>query len=568
MVADVFIEISIIVILATIISIVMRIIKQPLIIGYILTGIIVGPLFLDIMKSTEVIMIFAEMGVALLLFIVGLNLNPRIVKEVGFVSLVTGIGQVIFTTAIGIFICLFLGFSLITACYIAIALAFSSTIIIMKLLSDKNELDTLYGRIAIGFLLVQDIIAIFLLMVLPVAEITLASITFTILKGIGLLVILFSIGYHVFPKIDEFIAKSPELLFLFSISWCLAVSALFASLGLSIEIGSLLAGITLSMSPFHHEIISRVKPLRDFFIVIFFILLGSKMVFENISAYFLPALIFSLFVLIGNPMIVMGLMGLMRYTKRNSFLAGLAVAQISEFSLIIVDLGVKIGHLTSEILSLVTLVGLLTMGCSTYMILYSSKLYSLIANYLSIFERRGKKIDEYVHKRDKYDVILFGYDRVGFDILESLKRTKKKFLVVDYNPEIIMKLAKEKIPCRYGDANDVELLNDLNFERVKMIISTIPDIDTNLLLINKIREVNKKAIVIVVSHRIDEALELYEAGATYVLLPHFLGGKHVATLIESYGFSLNKFLKEQIKHINHLKRRKLIGHEHPKYEKK
>ncbi|MFH0868328.1 MAG: cation:proton antiporter [Candidatus Woesearchaeota archaeon] len=570
MAISVFIELSIIIIIAVVVAGIMRLLRQPLIIGYILTGIIVSPYFLDIVKSTDAFATFAHIGIALLLFMVGLNLSPRIIKDVGKVSLITGIGQVIFTSLIGFFIGKLLGFSTIVSIYIAIALTFSSTIIIMKLLSDKRDLGTLYGRIAIGFLIVQDLIAILILMVISSIP---AGINFTtlaletVLKGTAVLILLFLISVYVFPRITQFIAKSQEFLLLFSMGWCFAIAALFYYLNFSIEAGALLAGITLSLSPYHYEIGSKMKPLRDFFIILFFVLLGSQMVFASISQYIIPIIIFSLFILIGNPLIVMVLMGLLGYTKRNSFLAGLTVAQISEFSLILVALGVQVGHLTNEILSLVTIVGLITIAGSTYLILYANKIYPYLSRYLGIFERKGKKVDEHrYHKDGIYDIILFGYNRVGYDILESFKKIKKKFLVIDYNPETIINLAKEGFDCKYGDADDSELLNELNFSKVKMVVSTIHNLDTNLLLINKVRESNKRAIITVVSHQIDEAMKLYDAGATYVLMPHFLGGHHVATMIEEHGLNLNKFLKEKVAHIEHLKKRKEIGHEHPKHE--
>ena len=323
------------------------------------------------------------------------------------------------------------------------------------------------------------------------------------------------------------------------------------------EIGALLAGITLSVSPYRYEISSKMRPLRDFFIVLFFILLGAQMCFADISRYVVPILILSAFILIGNPLIVMILMGLLGYTKRNSFLAGLTVAQISEFSLILIALGVKEGHLTNEILSFVTAIGLITITGSSYMILYANKIYPHLSRYLGIFERKGEKVDEHkYHDHETYDIILFGYNHVGYDLLESLKKIKKRFLVVDYNPEIIVSLAKEGIDCRYGDVSDSELLNELNLSKVKMIVSTIPDFDTNVLLINKIRESNKKAVIIVISHQTDEAIELYDKGATYVIMPNFLGGQHASTLIERYELDLNEFLKEKVAHIEHLRNRK------------
>ncbi len=568
---EVFIELSIIICITVLIAGIMRLLKQPLIIGYILTGIIVGPRLLNIISSTETISILSHIGIALLLFIVGLSLSPRVIKEVGKVSSITGVGQVIFTSLIGFFICRLLGFSTIVSVYVAIALTFSSTIIIMKLLSDKGDTETLYGRISIGFLIVQDLIAIIILMVISSipSGFDFTNLVFgTILKGFGLLVLLFLVGIYILPRITKVIAKSQEFLLLFSIGWCLALASFFHYLNFSMEIGALIAGITLSLSPYRYEISSKMRPLRDFFVVLFFILLGSQMGFADISLYIIPIIIFSAFILIGNPLIVMTLMGLLGYTKRNSFLAGLTVAQISEFSLILVALGVKVGHLTNEILSFVTAIGLITIAGSTYMIIYANKIYPHISKYLKIFERKGSKVDEHkYHEHDIYDIILFGYNRIGFDLLESFKKIKKKFLVVDYNPETIRCLAKEETDCRYGDASDSELLNELNLSKAKMVYSTIPDFETNLLLINKIKESNKKAIIIVVSHQIDEAMELYDKGATYVIMPHFLGGHYASTLIEKYGLNLNKFLKEKVVHIEHLKERKKIGHEHPQHNK-
>ena len=292
------------------------------------------------------------------------------------------------------------------------------------------------------------------------------------------------------------------------------------------------------------------------------------MVFSNVISSLPAILLFSFFVLIGNPIIVMTLMGILGYTKRNSFLAGLTVAQISEFSLILVAMGVSLGHLSNDILSIVTAIGLITFAGSTYMIIYSHKIYPKISKFLSIFEKKGKKVDEHkYHEHNDHDIILFGYNRIGLDILESLKKIKKKFLIIDYDPEVITKLSKEGYDCRYGDANDSELLDELNLSGAKMIISTIPLIDTNLLVINKLKEVNKKAIIAVVSHQIEEAERLYEEGATYVIMPHFLGGQHFSTMLERNKLRLDKFLEEKIAHLEHINYRKSVGHQHPTHHR-
>lgn len=557
--SNVFIELSIILVIVAATSTIMRIIKQPLIIGYILAGIIASPLALNLVHAGETIETFSRIGIAFLLFLVGLHLNPKFIKDVGGISLITGLGQVVFTFLGGLLIGYLLGFNLITSAYVSIALTFSSTIIIMKLLSDKNDLESLYGKIAVGFLLVQDLVAILLLMVLTsinggnLTDIALGA----LLKGFGLLFLVFLFSYFAFPLLNNFVAKSQEYLFVASLGWCFALATLFQYVGFSIEIGALVAGITLSMNPSHYQITSRVKPLRDFFLIIFFVFLGTQMQFTNVTNFIIPIIIFSLFVLIGGPLIVMILMGYMGYSKRNSFLVSSAIAQISEFSFILIALGVELNHLSKEILSLITVVGLITIAGSTYFIIYSEKLYRILSKVLSIFERRGKKFGEHTYNGSKnYDVILFGHNRIGSDILIYLRKSKKKTLVVDFNPSTVISLAKEGVDARYGDASDVELLNDLDFTSTKMVISTIPSLETNLLLLREVRKVNKRTIFIAIAQQIDDALSLYENGATYVLLPHLLGGKHIAAMINSHEFNLSHFMKEQFKEIDSLRRRK------------
>jgi Kef-type K+ transport system membrane component KefB len=550
---ETFIELSIIIGITVLIAGIMRLLKQPLIIGYILAGIIVSPYFLDIVQSTETMVVFSQIGVALLLFIVGLSLSPKVIREVGKVSLITGIGQIIFTSIIGFFIGRLLGFSVLVSFYIAMALTFSSTIIIMKLLSDKKDLEKLYGKISIGFLLVQDIFVIILLMIISFFSDNLSvdKLSIGVLLGMIFLIIGFIlISIYVLPKLSTFFAKSQEFLFLFSIGWGLGLAALFHYMGFSMEIGALVAGVALSMSPYNQEISSKMRPLRDFFIILFFILLGSQMVFENIGQFILPAIIFSLFILIGNPLIVMILMGLLGYKKKIGFQAGFTVAQISEFSLILIALGVSLGHLNTEILSLVTIVGLITISGSTYLMLYSNKMYPYLSKYLSIFER--KNIKKKIQIKKEYDAFLFGYNRIGFNILMSLKKIKKNYLVVDFNPNTISNLTKFEIPCLYGDIDDLEFLEELPFKKIKLAVSTIPDFETNMLLIESIRKINPNTIIIVRAHQIEDALKLYEKGASYVLTPHFLGGEYLAKMIESDRVDDKKYKKEKKKHIQTL----------------
>lgn len=567
---DIFIEISLIIAITMVITWLTHWLRQPLIMGYIVAGILSGPVFLNLVNSQETLETFAHIGIALLLFTVGLNLNPKIIKNLGKISLITGLGQFIFTSLLGFGISIALGFPVITSIYIAGALAFSSTIIILKLLADKNDTETLYGRISTGILLVQDLIVILALIVISsiASGNDLTNIALNVpFKDLGLITALILIGIYVIPRILKTIARSQEFLLLFAFGWCLMLASIFYYFGFSLEVGALFAGITIAMSPYRFEIHAKMKPLRDFFIIIFFILLGSQMIFTDINLFIVPIIIFSIFVLVGNPLIVMIMLGLLGYTKRTGFLVGLTVAQISEFSLILIALGVSFGHVKDEILPLVIIIGLITIAGSSYLILYAEKIYPHFSKALSVFEKKGKRVDEKKsHDNKPYDTILFGYNRIGFDIFKTLNENKISILIIDYNPETIDQLKKLGVHYQYGDASDSELLESLNLKDVRLVISTIPDTETNLLLIKEIKAVNQKAKIITISHNIDESLELYKEGAFYVIMPHFLSGHHLSAIFKKQGLSLEKMMKEKSEHIKYLKMRKTAGQEHPHRE--
>ncbi len=551
-----FIELSIIIGIAAVMSLLMRLLKQPLIVGYILTGIVCGRYFLNILTSTDEVEVFSKIGIAILLFILGLNLSPRVIREVGKVSILGGIGQIIFTSIIGFIIAILLGIPQIAALYIAIALTFSSTIIVLKLLSDKRDLTKLYGKIAIGFLLVQDIVASLILLAISSfsqshgTNLVDAAATI-ILKAVGIFLMLYLFNRFVMPYVSRYAATSQEMLFLFSLAWGLGLSTLFYLFGFSIEIGALIAGVALSLTPFSYEIASRLKPLRDFFIILFFILLGSQMVLGNLGNLFVPALVLSIFVLIGNPLIAIIIMNLLGFQRKTGYLAGITVAQISEFSLILATLGFNLGQLSSEMLSLITLVGLITIAGSSYLILYGESLYPHIEPYLRFieFNKRSKRTakDE-IHP----DILLFGFGRVGRHYVHAFRALKKNFLVIDYNPMSIAKLQQEHIPHLYGDADDIEFVQELGLPHIKMMVSTMPDFKTNMGLIQKVRGVNNDAIVIVVSHTVKEAKEFYKAGATYVIMPHYLGAQYAVQMIEEHGFDKTKFDDARGIHMAHL----------------
>jgi len=565
---QIFIHLSLIILIVFVISFIMRLLKQPQIIGYIISGIIIGPFFLDFIPAGDTLLVFSEIGISFLLFIVGLHLNPKIIREVGKISLITGIGQVLFTSLVGYFICILLGFSPLTSLYISVALSFSSTIIIMKLLSDKEALDKLYGKISVGFLLVQDLIAIIILVIVASfsSGADAGEVLFSVLiKGILIFSILFAFSYYILPKFNSFFSKSQEFLFIFAISWGFGISALFSYIGFSIEVGALIAGILLSMFPYSFEISSKLKPLRDFFIISFFILLGSQMVFGNIHEMILPIVLLSLFILIGNPLIVLILMGVFGYSKNTGFMAGLTVAQISEFSLILIALGYKVGHLSNEILSFVTIIGLITIAGSTYMMIYSDRIYPVISKYLSVFEK--KKLKEKPSINKNYEYILLGENRIGFSLMKTFMNMKKDYLVVDFNPIRVKKLSLKGISCIYGDVSNIEFLESIRILDAKLVVSTIPEKEVNMALLNLIRGKNKDIIVIVTARQIADAFDLYKAGADYVIMPHFLGGEYTSRIIEKAKNNKDVYKKEKEKQIKDLKERLGEGQEHPYVEK-
>lgn len=555
----IFIEIGLLLGIATLFSALMQVLRQPLIVGYILTGVITGPYLLNIITSTEYIELFAKLGIAILLFIVGLSLKPDIIREVGKTSIITGIGQVIFTSFIGFGIMKLLGFNNVSSMYGAIALTFSSTIIILKFLSDKGDLGKLYGKISIGFLLVQDIIATIIL--LGVSFFSSSQTTenesgwTNFIFGLGFFVLLYIISKFILPAFTTFLAKSQEALFLFSIAWGLGMAAIFYDFGFSLEIGALIAGVALSVSPYSQEISSRMKPLRDFFILLFFVMLGSQIIISSIASIVVPAIVLSLFILIGNPIIVIILMNMLGYESRTGFLSGLTVAQISEFSLILMALGYSVGHLGQEVVSLITLVGIITIAGSTYLILYAEKIYPYVRGFIRIFEFRKNIIEKTEEKENPSKIIIFGYDRVGYDFVNIAKKIEDKYLVIDFNPESIKKLYTENIPNRFGDAEDVNFLEEIKLSDAELIISTIPDFKTNLGLVSYYHNHRSDGIIVVTSHNIKEAKELYANGASFVVMPHYLGASYASQMIESHLTDNGKFKKERREHLEYLEKR-------------
>lgn len=561
----IFLDLTFIILLSTVGALLARFFKQPLIPVYMLVGLIIGPI-LGLIQDVAMMKLFAEIGIAFLLFVVGLELDLKRIKSIGFVASVGGALQVWLLFLLAFLLVFALGFTKIQSVYMGLALAFSSTLVVIKLLSDAKEIDTLHGRIIIGILLMQDIIAVFALSVLNFSGAFSAQFLLAALgKGLLLFGLAFVLSKFAFPDLFRFAARSGELLLLISLAVLFAFSALSVYLGFSIIIGGFLAGLTLANLEYNFEIIGKVKPLRDFFAILFFVSLGMQVIITGVETLIVPAIILFLFIILVKPLVIMILTNFFGYANRTSFLTAVSLAQVSEFGLIIIAQGLVLGHIGEELLSLVIVLAIASITVSTYFIKYDQKLYNFLSRYLRPLEKIGQLRRELkLPKPNKYSTLVVGCDRIGYSIVKTLRRMKKKYLVIDYNPELIRKLHRDRIPCMYGDISDIEILERLNIRDLKMIISTIPALDVNTILLKVIRRKNKNALVFLTSNDVDDALRLYELGADYVILPHFLGGDHVSVLMEESVKDIKTLLKTRSGHIKELRHRNLIGHRYPR----
>lgn len=516
--------------------------RQPLVVAFLVAGIVGGPAVLGLVEHSEELDLLAELGIAILLFLVGLKLDLGIIRTMGPVALLTGMGQVVFTSVFGFLIALGLGWSVVASVYIAVALTFSSTIIIVKLLSDKRELDALHGRVAVGFLIVQDLVVILALILLPTldaggqgagAAVIARELGWLAVKATLFVAFLAAVMRWVIPRAARLLARSTELLLLAAIAWAVGLSVAGDALGFSKEVGAFVAGVTLAGTPFRESIGGRLVPLRDFLLVFFFINLGATLELATLGEQLAPALVFSAFVLIGNPLVVMAIMGLMGYRKRTGFLAGLTVAQISEFSLILTAMGVSLGHVGQDTLALVTLVGMVTIGLSTYMIMYSGWLYERLAPWLTIFERANpvREAGQDSASPVAPDVVLIGIGRYGGRIGRRLIERGLRVFAVDFDPSALKAWNAEGRSGQYGDATDPELCASLPLRTARLVVCSSPDERTNRTLLQALRESGYTGKYAGTAHNPREARALRKLGAHLVLEPFANAADEAADLL-------------------------------------
>lgn len=546
----IFTQLSLILVVAAGISLVMRWLKQPLIIGYILSGVLVGPVFLDLIHDHSAFESFSEIGIALLLFIVGLGLNIGVIKATGKPVILIFIANIISMMLVGFGASELFGFKLVEGLILGLGLLFSSTIVIIKSLSDKKETQRLYGQIAVGVILVEDILAT--LVLLFIAATSGASTVFgdfgkLAVSGIGLAAVLTLTGAYIMPRLAKFFAHSQELLFGFALAWAFGIASAFDMAGFSIEVGALFAGVSLASLPYAQEISSRLKPLRDFFLLLFFVALGEQLNVGSLQDALIPALALSAAALLIKPLTVIISMGALGYTSQTNFKTAIHLSQISEFSIIVGVLAFNNGLIRNELVDILTLTAMITIGISSYLMKYDDTLYRKFARHLQRFERHDAKADK--RAAAGYKLVLFGYHRGGHEFVKAFREMRKRYVVVDFNPEVIETLVHQHINHVYGDATDYELLEEIGVQRAEIAVSVIPDLTTNLLILKFLHKHNPETVFICHANDLDDAAKLYEHHATYVILPHLIGSERMSAFIRQNGVDKKAFQAYRKKHI-------------------
>jgi hypothetical protein len=324
-----------------------------------------------------------------------------------------------------------------------------------------------------------------------------------------------------------------------SLAWVFGLAAIVSSpyVGFSIEIGGFLAGLALANSLANYQIIAKAKILRDFFIVMFFVLLGIQMSFGDLTTIIFPAIALSLFVILVKPFLTMIILAAMGYRKRTAFLTGISLSQISEFSLILVFMGYAAGAFDKSVVSLITLVGLTSFFVSSYSLINSKKLYRILGPRLNFLEKESGKKDEIVQNGEGMEnlsghVVVVGGDQMGESIMEALEDAGMEVVVVDFDPRVVEKLRNRNVHKLFGDIADLDIQERAKIDEAKVVISTVPDLEDNILLLKELKHENRKAKIVVMAMEVKDARILYKEGADYVILPNLAGGRQVAKIIQ------------------------------------
>ena len=538
---------------ASLFGLLASILRQPPLIGYIVAGLLLGPIGTQVIQNGEILTVFSEFGIALLLFVVGLELNLKSIRKVGLISAQLALAQMATTILIGLGLGYAFHQNLTTSLVLGLALSFSSTIVVLKMIAGKNEVQSLYGKLAVGVLIMQDMIAVLILVLLPtMAGSASGSISTQLALLVGRLVVLIGAAWlnarFFMPGIWHRLAHNREMLLLSSIGWCFLMAIFAHWLGFSLEIGAFIAGLSLASTPYNEDISHHIRPLRDFFIVIFFVLLGFS-VTPGVGVNWELVIGLTVAATIIKPLVMIPTMTRQHYRIRTSWLTSISLGQLSEFSVILAFTAASLNLIDQPTVSALIIATALSLGISSYLMTGADWLFGILKPLLLPIEHKGHFTDrhlslEHVDKMSDH-VVIFGYHRMGFQILRTLEKMKQNVLIVDFNPDTIDQLRHQNIPSVFGDASDPDLLETVNVKQARLVISTIPYLDVNLSLITALKRHRQVAIVMTAS-TLDDALAMYDAGADHVILPHFLGGEYVAAMLEEYrAGNLKRFFKQK-----------------------
>ncbi len=474
---------AVLVVAAAVVAFLGRRARMPSIVSYLLAGLLIGPFFgwmtpqahQDVALET-----ISKMGIVLLLFLVGVELSLERIRQVGKVAVAAGIGQVLFTAAGGFALAWLLGLDIMASIFVATALTFSSTVVVVKLLDQKGDLKSLYGRIAVGIFLVQDLVVIVILTLLAglgePETTTLGALAVSLAKAFGGVLLLLGVAVfaarHLLARPFGWATRAPRILYMWSLAWCFGFVLAAKALGLSVEIGAFLAGLAIAQLDVADDLRRRIHPLMNFFVAIFFVSLGAQTELAAAADDWLEAIVLSLFVLIGNPFIFMWIIARYGYSERTSFFTSITVAQISEFSFVFAALGVGMGLIDQGVLSLVTVVGVVTISVSAYMILYNRQLYELIARtgLLGLFGASDQEDEAAEPTELSGHVVVVGMNPLGRSVAERLHELGEQVVAVDTDWHKLSGL-----PCKtlIGDIDFLSTIEDADIEHAKLAFSAL-----------------------------------------------------------------------------------------------
>lgn len=546
---------------AALLALVVKRLRQPLLVSYIAVGAILSAFHIVKPEELEFIAILPEIGLALLLFLVGMELDLKEFKSVGKKVVIATLGQVAFTVGLFFVLLQFFGMPPIQAIILGLAISFSSTILVIKLLIERQELASLHGKLSVGILLVEDLIAVVALMLMSVVGsnggvITPVTVLLLLGKGALLLAVSLIAGHKLLPRIFKASADNSELLFLVPISWCLLFVALASYFEFSLAIGAFLAGVSLAQSTYRLQISSKVKPLRDFFIMLFFLDLGTGLSISGIQTFLPLAILFIVYAVIIKPLFFFVMFTFFKFKAHPAFLTGIVISSISEFSLILVSQASKVGLVDEAYMSPLIFATVFSFVISSLLSTNSRKLYLWAKPVLHHWQKRAGIADhnEGGHQLSGH-VILIGCHRSGQIVLKGLQRLYgENIMVVDFNPEVIDELKAACIPCLYGDISDPEIQDLVNLKEADLVVSTVRSFPDNLALLDGVERTQSKATVIITATDSGEAVKLYERGAHHVSIPVSLEGLSISRLISDYHGNFKELQHNREKKLGDLKR--------------